>query len=930
MVSVTTPIHDDSGAFVGVAGADILLNQLADLLDDYSTKTRGSDIGFTCLIDKRGTAPAGSPQVKRNTGEEKTLAFALPHAKRLELGFRPLSDDEKGKDAAIDARRMPGQAQLLAEGDVPEGVVVQTPLGRHILYTKLVPGTTWKLALYVPRSSISGQVWRTALLSFAIGLAGLALMLNLVTRVADRVTEPIDRLTTASSRVEIGDYELSELEPIAARHDDLGQLARGFRRMVQEVASREKQLREAQADLERSERHFRALIENATDIVSIVDAQAIVRYNSPSFRQILGYAPDQHVDRPATENIHPEDRDRVATGLRDLVTAGGEQMIEYRFRARDGSWRTLESHSTNLLADPAVAGIVINTRDVTDRRRAEDEVRRLNARLELRVRERTAELETALEQLRAAKEATEQAMRQQEVFLSNVAHDLRTPLTVVIGYGEDLLRRARKKGIDAFVPDLQLVVNRGRDLLELINDLLSLSKAMNDRGIDLDIEVFDVVALVRERIEGLGPIAKKYGNTIVFEPVEGLGNMVADRSKVWRILMNLLSNACKFTKDGRITVSAERESSPEGERIVFRVSDTGMGIPVDKQAILFHRFARAHPDSGRFQAGVGLGLSICLLYCRAMGGEIRVASEEGKGSMFTVSLPAIVATAPQPSQPAPDRPTRPPAPATPVRRATGEANLVLIIDDDTSVTDLVQRNLAEEGIASRAATSGEEGLRLAKQILPSAIILDVVMPGLDGWGVLAALKADAATAEIPIIMASMLDERERGLRLGADEYVTKPLARDRLVRALHKHLRDRPTPRILVVEDDDDTRRLLAGVLREQDWIVQEASDGAEALSLIASDPPDLVVLDLMLPTVDGFEVVERLRRDPRLPEIPILVVTAAELSADDRRRLEGRVAQVLGKDLLDRDELLREIRALVAEYARTRTPVPAKEEVHG
>jgi signal transduction histidine kinase len=271
-----------------------------------------------------------------------------------------------------------------------------------------------------------------------------------------------------------------------------------------------------------------------------------------------------------------------------------------------------------------------------------EEVAARESDLDARVRLRTHELEVMLWELRAAKEATEQAMKQQEIFLSNIAHDLRTPLTIVIGFSEDLLRRARKQNQAAFVPDLRLIVSRGRDLLELINDLLSLSRSMNDRRIELELEEFDIAAMISSQMEGIGSIAAKNGNTIEFRPAPGLGPIIADRTKVWRILLNLLSNSCKFTRDGFVTLDVDRIGEGDDARVVFRVSDTGMGMTTEQQHRLFVRFSQVHSDSAKMQSGVGLGLSICLLYCQAMGGTITVESVEGKGSTFTVALPVDV------------------------------------------------------------------------------------------------------------------------------------------------------------------------------------------------------------------------------------------------------------------------------------------------
>jgi PAS domain S-box-containing protein len=911
MVSVTRPIYDRKGAFIGVAGVDLDMKELIRVIQSFAagTEEMGDSESYLVSQDERVFAHPDQQQARDRANE---------------LGYLLLSKQPEGRVVAGEKRGL-------------ERIEMHPGDWHRISWTSLnIPG--WKVVQSTPDAIVAAPLHKIGQYSFAIGGLFLALMIGIVSVVVSWVTGPITKLTAAAAAVESGDYRPDGLSGLARRRDEFGQLARGFGRMVQEVSGREQQLRQAQDDLSRREQHYRALIENATDIITIVDPDGVIRYKSPSIQRILGYTSDELLGQSSFDFVHPDDRGALRESFwRMSNQPRARSQAQYRFRHKDGSWRTLESYSSGLIGDPAVGGIVVNSRDITECKRDEDEILQLNAQLEDRVRSRTAELEQKNEELQGAKEATEQAMKQQEIFLSNVAHDLRTPLTIVIGYSEDLLRRAKKQKNDAFIPDLRLIVNRGKELLELINDLLNLSKAMNDKGIELDIEEFDVEEMVRGHMEGIGTIAQKYGNTIEFHPQAGLGSMIGDKVKIWRLLMNLLSNACKFTKDGTITTTAGRIRAGEGERIVFRVADTGMGMSREMQGRLFNRFSQVHASSGKLQAGVGLGLSICMVYCKAMGGQIVVESDEGSGSTFTVTLPSEI----RPTVPVSGgagSPTPPPVPepaqSVPVADTNGhstrpgndDANLVLIIDDDASVCQLMERNLDEEGFRSRIAHDGEEGLRMARQLHPSAIILDVVMSGLDGWGVLAALKGDARTARIPIIMVSMLDERERGLRMGADEYMLKPFGRDRLSDLLHKHLGDRSGARLLVVEDDVETRDRVCRSLREQNWEVYAAGDGLEALRLLREHRPDLILLDLMLPVMHGLEVIEEVRKDPESHSIPIVVMTAADLGVEDRQHLEGQVKQILHKGLYGRDELLREIRTLVREHQRRTSPaVPEK-----
>jgi CheY-like chemotaxis protein len=370
----------------------------------------------------------------------------------------------------------------------------------------------------------------------------------------------------------------------------------------------------------------------------------------------------------------------------------------------------------------------------------------------------------------------------------------------------------------------------------------------------------------------------------------------------------LLSNALKNTQRGTVTLEARRRKDAAGEWVVFRVIDTGTGIAPEQQQKLFNRFETGQAEGG-LERGFGLGLSICLLYCQAMGGTIYLErSEPGEGSTFAVRLPAVVR-----GPAAGPRPRRHDAPPAPTQRDEMETNFVLIIDDDASLRELMERRLSRDGFRTRSAPTGEEGLRLAKQLLPSAIILDVVMPGMDGWDVLAALKTDVETSDIPVIMATMVEDRERGLALGADDYITKPFSRDGMAELIRKHLDGGRAPRILVVEDDPEALLRLGQSLREQRWEVVAAVDGREALERIAERRPDLILLDLMLPQVDGFEVIERIRHDKAWRDIPIIVISGVELDAGARGRLQGKVQQILSKGLLGRDELLRHVRDLIA-----------------
>jgi CheY-like chemotaxis protein len=337
--------------------------------------------------------------------------------------------------------------------------------------------------------------------------------------------------------------------------------------------------------------------------------------------------------------------------------------------------------------------------------------------------------------------------------------------------------------------------------------------------------------------------------------------------------------------------------------VLFRVSDTGIGMTPDQVGKLFQPFTQAETSTTRQYGGTGLGLTITKRFCQLMGGDITVESEPGKGTTFTIKLPAQLGV-----------------PATPSTRR-GEvsaeagprgANTVLVIDDDPAVCELLRRFLSKEGFQVASASGHDEGLRLAEALRPAVITLDVMMPGMDGWAVLTALKADPALADIPVIMLTILDDKNLGYALGAADYLTKPVDRDRLMAVLQKYRRADAARTILVIEDEASTRQMLRRLLEREGWAVTEAENGHVGLERIAAQRPALILLDLLMPEMDGFQFLEVLRQHEAWQSIPVVVITAKDLTADDRRRLNGSVERILQKGAYGRDELLGELRKLV------------------
>jgi signal transduction histidine kinase/DNA-binding response OmpR family regulator len=518
------------------------------------------------------------------------------------------------------------------------------------------------------------------------------------------------------------------------------------------------------------------------------------------------------------------------------------------------------------------------------------------------------ELRQVNEELLESERAAMEANQAKSAFLASMSHELRTPLNAIIGYSEMLQEEVEDLEVQELSPDLQKIHSAGKHLLALINDILDLSKIEAGK-MDLYLETFDLAEAIREVVTTVEPLVQKKANRLEVRCDPALGTMHADVTKIRQSLFNLLSNASKFTENGTITLEAERERAGVRDWIVLSVSDTGIGMTPEQQANLFQAFSQADASTTRKYGGTGLGLVITRRFCEMMGGTIVVRSEAGEGSTFTIRLPAHVAETCAAGEAA--------EPAADAGAEAAGADTVLVIDDDPRVHDMLRRFLGKEGFAVLCAENGWRGLELARAAKPAAITLDCMMPELDGWGVLAELKADPALAEIPVIMLTIVEERGLGFALGASDYLTKPVDRHRLLQILKRYRRHHASQPILIVEDDPLARQLLHQMLARDGWPVAEAGDGRAALRQLEQNPPALILLDLMLPEMDGFQFLEEMRRHEAWRQIPVVVVTARDLTAEDQRWLSGCVERVLQKGSYQREELLGHVRDLLAARAR-------------
>jgi len=423
--------------------------------------------------------------------------------------------------------------------------------------------------------------------------------------------------------------------------------------------------------------------------------------------------------------------------------------------------------------------------------------------------------------------------------------------------------------------------------------------------------------LIDDVVKTFETLAANNGNRVVVDCDPATKSIHADQMRVRQTLLNLVSNANKFTERGTLTIRARRREIDNREWVEIAVTDTGIGMTPAQMEKLFQEFSQVDSSTTRKYGGTGLGLAISRRFCRMMGGDISAQSEAGRGSTFTVNLPANVvgidaAAAPE---------TTPRMHAAAISR---NAPLIVVADDDRTVRDVVARFLEREGFSVALADGGQQALRLVRELHPDAITLDVIMPDLDGWTVLAAIKGDPALADIPVVLLTIVDEKNRGYSLGAVEYLVKPVDREKLTQTLRR-ICGSVRGRVLLVDDDDIIRRQMRLQLQHNGWDISEAENGRIALARLEEARPDAIILDLIMPEMDGFEFVDEMRRRPEWHDIPVIVVTSKDLTAEDRSRLNGGVERIIHKT--GRDETLREVRGVLSkllERERGRKPAEA------
>ena len=507
-------------------------------------------------------------------------------------------------------------------------------------------------------------------------------------------------------------------------------------------------------------------------------------------------------------------------------------------------------------------------------------------------------------QLESANAALQEANKHKSVFLANMSHELRTPLNAIIGFSE-LLSDAKDGQFDAATRTrfLNQILTSGKHLLGLINDILDLSKVEAGQ-MELRLQAVDVKESVDQVAKTVEPLVAKKDIKLEWS-ADGGGQMLADAGKLKQMLLNLVSNAIKFTPEGgTVTIGVKRNH----DSIEFAVRDTGIGIAAADQAQIFKEFHQIDHGPGRKHEGTGLGLALTRRFALLHGGDVRVSSEVDKGSVFTLVLPLRQAAAPA---------ALPQVAAVTNGHGPASGPLVLVVEDDPAAAELLTRQLVGAGYRTEVARTGIEALEKARKLQPAAITLDIILPEVDGWEVISRLKSDELTSGIPIVVVSVVDNPELGMSLGAIDYFVKPVDGRLLVNRLNQfHLERAPGKeeiRVLVVDDEAANRTWLTRTLEPAGFTVVPASGGREAIELAKTARPDFVLLDLMMPEVTGYDVVEALRADEATRDVPIMVVTASHLSAADKKLLNGRVSQILSRRSVAHSDIVGLLKRVVA-----------------